>query len=115
MVICFRSSVQNFDIGGYGSRKTNALLNLMKEQDDIDKIYLYAKNLSKPKYKCLIKRRKNVGTDYFNDPNAFIECSNRMDDVYQNIDDYNPSKKRKILNVLDGMIADIMSNKNLKP
>ena len=40
MVICFRSSVQNFDIGGYGSRKTNALLNLMKEQDDIDKIYL---------------------------------------------------------------------------
>ena len=115
MAICFRSSVQNFDIGGYGSRKTNALLNLIKEQDDIDKIYLYAKNLSEPKYKFLIKSCKNVGTDYFNDPNAFIECSNRMDDVYQNIDDYNPNRKRKILIVFDGMIADIMSNKNLKP
>ena len=111
----FQIICTEFDIGGYGSRKTDALLNLIKEQDDIEKIYLYAKNLSETKYKFLIKRRKNVGTDYFNDPNAFIECPNRMDDVYQNVDDYNPSRKRKILNVFDGMIADIMSNKNLKP
>ena len=42
-------------IGGSGSRKRNAMLNLIKEQDDIDKIYLCAKDLSKPKYEFLIK------------------------------------------------------------
>ena len=70
-------------IGGSGSRKTNALLNLIKEQDDIDKIYLYAKDLSEPKYEFLIKKREDVGTNHFNDPNVFIECSNTMDDVYK--------------------------------
>ena len=83
-------------------------------QDDIDKIYLYAKDLSKPKYEFLIKKREDVGIKYCNDPNAFIECSNRMDDVYQNIDDYNPSRKRKILIVFDDMIADIMTNKKFQ-
>ena len=63
-------------IGGSGSGKTNALLNLIKEQDDIDKIYLYAKDLSEPKYEFLIKKREDVGTNHFNDPNVFIECSN---------------------------------------
>ena len=101
-------------IGGCGSGKTNALLNLIKEQDDIDKIYLYAKDLSEPKYEFLIKKREDVGIKYCNDPNAFIECSNRMDDVYQNIDDYNPSRKRKILIVFDDMIADIMTNKKFQ-
>ena len=48
-------------IGGSGSGKTNTLLNLIKEQDDIDKIYLYAKNLSKPKYQFLIKNREDAG------------------------------------------------------
>ena len=61
--------------------------------------------------KILIKKRKDVGTNHFNDPNAFIECSNTMDDVYENVDDYNPSKKRKTLIVFDDMIADIMSSK----
>ena len=74
-------------IGGSGSGKTNALLNLINEQDDIDKIYLYAKDLSESKYEFLIKKRKNTGIKYFNDPNAFIECMNTMDDVYKNIDD----------------------------
>ena len=101
-------------IGGSGSGKTNALLNLIKEQDDIDKIYLYAKDLSEPKYEFLIKKHEDVGIKYYNDPNAFIECSNRMDDVYQNIDDYNPSRKRKILIVFDDMITDIMSNKKFQ-
>ena len=110
MAIYSRSSAQNF--GGSGLGKTNALLNLIKEQDDIDKIYLYAKDLSEPKYEFLIKKRKDVGIKYCNDPNAFIECSNAMDDVYQNIDDYNPIRKRKILIVFDDMIADIMSSKN---
>ena len=59
-------------IGGSRSGKTNALLNLVKEQDDIDKIYLYAKDLSEPKYEFLIKKRENVGTDHFNDPNVLL-------------------------------------------
>ena len=77
-------------IGGSGSGKTNSVLNLIREQDNIDRIYLYAKDLSEPKF--LMKKRKDVGIKHCNDPNAFIDCSNRMDDVYQNIDDYNPSK-----------------------
>ena len=101
-------------IGGYGSGKTNALLNLIKEQDDIDIIYLYAKDLNEPKYKFLIKKRQNVGINYLKDSNAFIECSNRMDDVYQNIDDYNLSRKRKVLTVFGDMIVDIMSNKKIQ-
>ena len=62
-------------IGGSGSGKTNALLNLINEQnDDIDKIYLYAKDLSEPKYEYLIKKSENAETKHLNDPNAFIEC-----------------------------------------
>ena len=60
-------------IGGSGSGKTNVLLNLNKEQDDIDKIYLYAKDLSEPKYEFLIKKREDAGIKHFNDPNTFIE------------------------------------------
>ena len=101
-------------IGDFGSGKTNALLNLIKEQDDINKIYLYAKDLSESKYEFLIKNCENVRIKYCNDSNAFIDYSNTMDGVYQNIDDYNPSRKRKILIVFDDMIADIMSNKKFK-
>ena len=90
------------------------MLNLVKEQDDIDKIYLYAKDLSKPKYEYLIKKREDVGIKHVNNPNAFIECSNTMDDVYENIHDYNSSRKRKILIVFDDMIADIMTNKKFQ-
>ena len=82
-------------VGGSGWGKTNTLFNLIKEQNDIDKIYLYAKNLSKPKYEFLIKKHENAGIKHFNDPNAFIECSNAMDDVYENIDDYNPCREKK--------------------
>ena len=62
----------------------------------------------------LIKKREDVGRKHLNDLNAFIECSNTMDDVYENIDDYNPNKKRKILIVFDDMIADIMKNKKFQ-
>ena len=62
----------------------------------------------------MIKNHENVGIKHLNDSNAFIECSNTMDDVYENIDDYNPSRKRKILIVFDDMIADIMSNKKFQ-
>ena len=101
-------------IGGSGSGKTNALLNLINEQNDIDKIYLYARDLNEPKYKILIKKRKDAGIKHLNDPNAFIECSNTMYDVYENIHDYNSSRKRKILIVFDDMIADIMANKKFQ-
>ena len=72
-------------IGGSGSGKTNTLLNLIKKLGDIDKIYLYAKDLRKPKYEFLTKKHENAGTKYLNDPNAFTECSNTMDDIYENI------------------------------
>ena len=63
-------------------------------------------DLSESKYEFLIKKREDVGKNYFNDPNAFIACSNTMDDVSENIDDCNPNRKRKILIVFDDMIAD---------
>ena len=101
-------------IGGSGSGKTNTLLNLINEQRDIDKIYLYAKDLSEPKYEYLIRNRENTGIKHLNDSKAFIECSNTMDDVYENIDDYNPNRKRKILIIFDDMIVDIMTNKKFQ-
>ena len=104
-------------IGGSGSGKTNALLNLVKEQDNdilIDKIYLYAKDLNEPKYQFLIKELEEVGINHLNDPKAFIEYSTYMDDVYNNINDYNPNRKRKILIAFDVMIADIMTNKKFQ-
>ena len=102
-------------IGGSGSGKTNTLLNLTNEKNDVDKIYLYAKDLNKPKYKVLIKKHENAGIKHLNDRNAFIVCSNVMDDVYENIHDYNLSRKRKILIVFDDMIVDIMTNKRFQP
>ena len=101
-------------IGGSGSGKTNALLNLIKKQDFIDKIYLYGKDLCEPKYKFLIKKRENAGVKHLSDPKTFIECSNTMDDVYENIDDYNSNIQRKILIVFDDIIADIITNKKFQ-
>ena len=101
-------------IGGCGSGKTNALLNLINEQSNIDKMHLYAKDLNEPKYEFLIKKPKNTGIKHFNDSNAFIECSNKTDDVYENIDDYNSKRKRTFLVIFNDMIANIMSNKKFQ-
>ena len=101
-------------IGGSGSGKTNTLINLINEENDIDKIYLYARDLSELKYEYLIKKHEDAGIKHLNNPNAFIECSNTMDDVYENINDNNPIRKRKKLIVFDDMIADIMSNKKFQ-
>ena len=98
-------------VRGSRSGKTNALFNLINEQDDSDKIYLYAKDLSEPKYEYLIKKHQNAGIKYLNDPNAYTECFNTIDDVYENINDYNPRRKGKKLIVFDDMIADNMTNK----
>ena len=59
----------------------------------------------------MIKKREDVGIKHLNNPNAFIECSNTMDDVYENINNYNQIRKRKKLIVFDDMIVDIMGNK----
>ena len=102
-------------VGGSGSGKTNALLNLINNQPDIDKIYLYAKDPYEAKYQYLINKREKVELDHFKNPRAFIEYSIDMQEVYKNTEDYNPNKKRKILIVSDIMIADIINNKKLNP
>ena len=96
-------------IGGSGSGKTNALINLINEKKNIDKIYFYARDLSEPMYEYLIKKRKDAKIKHLNNPNPFIECSNTTNNVYENIVDYNLRRKRKILIVFDDMIADIMT------
>ena len=73
-------------IGGFESSKTNALINFINEQRD----------LSEPKYKYLIKKREEAGIKHLNNPNALIECSNAMDDVYENINDIDYQHFRKI-------------------
>ena len=100
-------------IGGSGSGKTNTLLSLINNQPDINKIYLYAKGPYEDKYQFLIKKSKSIGLKRFNDPKAFIEYSNDMHDVYNNINDYNLDKENKILMVFDDVIADMMNNKKL--
>ena len=65
--------------------------------------------------KILIKKRENAGIKSFNDPSAFIEYPNTMDDIYDNINDYSPKRKRKLLIVFGDMIADIMTNKRFQP
>ena len=100
-------------IGGSRSGKTNVFLNLINNQSDIDKMYLYAKDPYEGKYKFLINKRENIGLKHFNDPKTFVEYSNDMQDVYKNIEEYNVDKERKILIVFDGMIPDMINNKKL--
>ena len=109
----YSRSYRKLIIGGSGSGKTNALLNLINNQPDIDKIYLYAKDPYEAKYQFLINKRESTGLKHFNDPKAFIEYSNDMQDVYKDIDEYNTDKERKILIVFDDMIADMIDNKKL--
>ena len=119
MAIYSRSSVQNVDNWWFWIRKNKRIAYFHKlttnyHLNDIDKICLYARDLNEPKYQFLINKREDLGIKHVNDPNGFIVCSNTMDDVYENIDDYNPSRKRKNLTVFDDMIADIMTNRRFK-
>ena len=84
-------------IGGSGLEKTNSLFNLISQQPDIDKIYLYAA----ARYQFLINKWESTVLKHFNDSKAFIEYSNDTDDIYKNIEQYNPNKNRKILIVFD--------------
>ena len=124
-------------IGGSGSRKTNALLNLIENQLDIDKIYLYVKDPYEAKYQCLMNIRKSAGLNHFNDPKVFIEYSNDMQDLYNDPKAFNEysndiqnefnikysndmqdvykdtNEKRKILIFFHDMIADMINDKKL--
>ena len=99
-------------IGGSGSGKTNSLLNLINHRLDI---YLYAKDPYEEKYQFLINKQESTGLNHVNDPKAFIEYSNDMDDIYKNFEEYNSNKEHKVLIVFDVMIPDMLSNKKLNP
>ena len=86
-------------IGPSGSSKTNALLHLINNLHPIDKIYLYAKDLAEPKYEYLINKRES--NDY-------------MNDVFDDISNYNKTRDKKVLIIFDDMIGDIEYNKNFK-
>ena len=94
-----------------GSGKTNYLLSIQRDNNIIDKIYLYAKDLEEATYKLLINKREQAGINFNNDPNAFIEYSNSMDDILSDIEDYNKRRKRKVLIIFDDMISHVMSDK----
>ena len=97
-------------IRGSGFGKVNALLNLIVQHSDIDKMYLYANDTNEAKYQLLINKYKGSELKYFNESKAFIYYSNDIGDIYENIEKYNPNKL-KILIAFD-MIA-MFSNKKL--
>ena len=101
-------------IGPSGSGKTNTLLHLINDLHPINKIYVYPKDLHEPKYEYLINKREQAGIKNLNDPHAFIEYSDDMNDVLDNINNYNKNRDKKVLTVFDDMIADIEYNKNFK-
>ena len=101
-------------IGPSGSGKTNTLLHLINNFYPIDKMYLYAKDIHEPKYEYLINKRELAGIKNLNDPHALIEYSDDMNDVLDDINNYNKNRDKKVLIVFDDMIADIEYNKNFK-
>ena len=99
-------------IGPSGSGKTNYLLNsIQKDNNIIDKIYLYAKDLEEPRYQFLIEKREKAGLKNLYHVNAFIQTSSTIDDIYENIEDYNKKRKRKVLIIFYDMISHVMSDK----
>ena len=114
-----RERVENRDwpyrklmIGPSGAGKAHYLLNsIQRDHNLVEKIYLYAKDLEQPKYKFLIDRREKAGINFINDPNAFIEHSNSINDIFPQIEDYNKRRNRKILIIFDDMISHVMSDK----
>ena len=103
-------------IGGSGWGKANVFLNLMKHQrPDSDKIYLYVKDSFESKYQLLINWRERVEIKKSKNPEVFFGYSEATDDIYENLEDYNPTKKRKVLILFDDMIADTEANKKLSP
>ena len=99
-------------IGPSGSGKTNYLLNsIQRDNNIVDKSYLYAKDLEEHKCKLLLDNREKAGINFNNYPTVFIEYSNSMDDILSDIEDYNKKRKSKILIIFDDMISHFMSDK----
>ena len=116
-----KNSLENDDwpfrmliIGPSGSGKTNTLLHLINNFHPIDKIYLYAKDTDEKKCQYLINKRELVGIKNLDDPHAFIEYSNDMNEVLEDINNYNKNRDEKILIIFDDMIADIMRSEKFK-
>ena len=101
-------------IGPSGSGKTNTLLHLIDKFHPIDKIYLYAKNIYEEKHQYLINKREQAGIKNLNDPHAFIEYSNDMNDVLEDINNYNKKRDKKVLIILDDTTAYIMRSEKFK-
>ena len=100
--------------GPSGSGKTNTLLHLINNFYLIDKIYLYAKDINEKNYQYLINKREQAGIKNLNDPHAFIEYSSDMNDVLDDINNYNKNRDKKVLIIFDDMIADIMRSEKFK-
>ena len=100
-------------IGPSGSGKSNTLLHLIDKFHPIDKMYLYVKDTDEDKYQYLINKRE-AGIKNFNDPHTFIEYSNDMNDILEDINNYNKKRGKKVLIVFDDMIADIMRSEKFK-
>ena len=116
-----KSSSENDDwpfrmliIGPSGSGKTNILLHLINNFHPIDKVYLYAKDTGEKKYQYLINKREQAGIKNLNDPHAFIEYTNDMNDVLEDINNYNKNREKKVLIIFDDIIADIMRSEKFK-
>ena len=116
-----KSSSENDDwpfrmliIGPSGSGKTNTLLHLINNFHPINKIYLYAKDTDEKKYQYLINKREQAGIKNLNDPHAFIEYLNDMNDVLEDINNCNKNRDKKVLIIFDDMIADIMRSEKFK-
>ena len=99
-------------IGPSGSGKTSTLLHLINNFHPIDKIYLYAKDTDEKKYQYLINKREQAGIKNLNDPHAFIEYSNDMNDVLEDINNYNKNRDKKV--IFDDMIAAIMRSEKFE-
>ena len=78
-------------------------------------LLLYANDPYEAKYQLLINKKKSTDIKYLNDSKDFTKYSNDMDDIYKNIEEYNPNKKQKILIAFDDMISYMLSNKKLNP
>ena len=101
-------------IGPSGSGKTNTLLHLIDKFLPIDKMYLYVKDTDEERCQYLINKREQVGIKNLNGPHAFIEYSSDMNDVLEDINNYNKKKDKKVLKIFDDMIADIMRSEKFK-
>ena len=109
------SSIHNTNNWRLWIKESNFLFTFISQRSNIDKIYLYAKDLLGANYQFLINKTERTGLKCFIYSTAFIEYSDDMDDIYKNIKEYNPFKKRKMVIVFDDMTTDMFSKKKLNP